>query len=159
MSSSIDQGMTGDSSTLLSVDEVECLRTVAGHTIPASEEYGMPGADDASIVADMVGSLARDRDELREVLGRVTEAAGGAFPALARAGQVSVLADLRRAEPGMFAVVEAVVSRAYYRDDRVLKAIGMPVRAPFPEGFDIDRGDLTLLDPVKAKARLYRDVT
>ncbi|CAH1690917.1 conserved hypothetical protein [Hyphomicrobiales bacterium] len=159
MSSSIDQTLTDHSSISLSADEVECLRTVAGHIIPASDEYGKPGADDVSIVADMVKSLARDRDDLRQALGRVREAAGGTLSALARSRQALVLADLRRSEPSALAVVEAVVSRAYYRDDRVLKAIGMPIRAPFPDGFAIDQGDWALLDPVKAMGPLYREAT
>ena len=39
------------------------------------------------------------------------------------------------------AVVEAVVSRAYYRDDRVLGSLGVEARPPFPKGYAVEKGD------------------
>jgi hypothetical protein len=32
------------------------------------------------------------------------------------------------------------------------------VRAPFPKGFELEAGDLSLLDPVRARPKVYRDV-
>ena len=37
--------------------------------VPASAEYGVPGADDEAIFADIVRSLGRDRDAVRNALG------------------------------------------------------------------------------------------
>jgi hypothetical protein len=34
----------------------------------------------------------------------------------------------------------------------------MDARAPFPKGYDLEQGDWSLLDPVRARPRLYRDV-
>ncbi len=45
----------------------------------------------------------------------------------------------------------------YYRDDRVLLAIGHEARAPFPKGYEVEQGDWSLLDPVKRRAKLWRD--
>ena len=50
-----------------------------------------------------------------------------------------------------------VILGAYYRDDRVLLAIGHEARAPFPKGYDVEQGDWSLLDPVRRRAQFWRD--
>ena len=52
---------------------------------------------------------------------------------------------------------ERVVARCYYRDDRVLTAIGVEPRPPFPKGYEVPQGDWSLLDPVRARGPIYRD--
>ena len=46
----------------LSPPETRELSAFAGIMIPASARYGVPGADDPAIFADIVKSLGRDRD-------------------------------------------------------------------------------------------------
>lgn len=133
-----------------------CLSAIAGHMIPASAEHGMPGADDPLIVADMVASLQRDRRALVRRLRRVDEAAGGCFVSLDTAARAALLVRLRAADPAGFAVVEAVVVRAYYRDPRVLAAIGMEPRPPFPKGYALPETDWSLLDPVRRRGSIWR---
>ena len=58
----------------------------------------------------------------------------------------------------MAAILELVIAQCYYRDDRVMRAIGMEPRAPFPKGYDVEQGDWSLLDPVRARGKIYRDV-
>jgi hypothetical protein len=45
------------------------LRCIAGMMIPASAEFDVPGADDAVIFADIVGTMGRDTAHVREALG------------------------------------------------------------------------------------------
>ncbi|MFZ9465922.1 MAG: hypothetical protein ACO3AS_07170, partial [Burkholderiaceae bacterium] len=44
----------------LSREEIGLLRRVAGLMIPQSEAFGVPGADDPLIFADLMASLGRD---------------------------------------------------------------------------------------------------
>jgi hypothetical protein len=46
----------------------------------------------------------------------------------------------------------------YYQDDQVVVALGMEARPPFPKGNVVEPGDLSLLDPVRARKQIYRDV-
>ncbi len=46
---------------------------------------------------------------------------------------------------------------AYYRDDRVLLALGLEARAPFPKGYTLEQGDWSLLDAVRHRPPLWRD--
>lgn len=151
--------MTYSPEPLLTDAARACLRCIAGHMIPASDAHGMPGADDPGILAEMITSLNRDAPALRRLLLAVDHAAGGALCALGPEDQATLLARLRGESPEAFAVAEQVIARAYYRDDRVLRAIGMAPRPPFPAGYTVETGDLSLLDPVRARGRLYRDAS
>src|SRR5580765_7799296 len=48
------------------------LRCIAGMMIPASSEYDVPGADDATIFADITGTMGRDIPHVREALATLT---------------------------------------------------------------------------------------
>ena len=50
-----------------------------------------------------------------------------------------------------------VILAAYYRDDRVLLALGLEARSPFPKGHTVEQGDWSLLDPVRRRAPFWRD--
>ncbi|MDN2582905.1 hypothetical protein [Aquibium sp. ELW1220] len=154
MTSSIEATTTGPCG--LSAGEIECLRCVAGHMIPASAVHGVPGADDDVILADMIRSPGRDGAALAALLRRIDAAAGGRLAALDAAVQVSLLSAMRAEEPAALAVLEAVVCRAYYRDDRVLASIGMEARPPFPLGYKLPTTDWSLLDPVRQRGPLWR---
>ena len=65
--------------TPISPAEKRDLRRVAGLMVPASAEYGVPGADDPAIFADIVKSLGRDMADVREALAALARLAGGAF--------------------------------------------------------------------------------
>lgn len=142
---------------LLTPVEAECLRLLAGHMIPASEAHGVPGADDPAILADMMTAIGRDRDALKAILALVDKAAGGRLADLTREAQAELLARMRAEDAAHFAVVEAVVSRAYYRDDRVLTSLGVEPRPPFPKGFEVEQVDLSLLEPVRRRGPIYRE--
>ena len=48
--------------------ELQDLRRLAAFMVPASAEYGVPGANDEAIFADIVRSLGRDRNAVRKAL-------------------------------------------------------------------------------------------
>ena len=50
-----------------------------------------------------------------------------------------------------------IIVGAYYRDDRVLLALKLEARAPFPKGYDLEQGDWSLLDAVRDRPPLWRD--
>jgi hypothetical protein len=141
----------------LSGDEGRALRAVVALMIPASAEFGMPGADDDAIFADIAGSLGRDADAVKRALQRLDAIAGGPFADLPAAAQSAAVERFRAEAAALAGVLVAVTVRCYYRDDRVMRAIGMEVRAPFPKGFEVEAGDWSLLDPVRARGPIYRE--
>ena len=45
----------------------------------------------------------------------------------------------------------------YYQDGRVMEALGLEARPPFPLGYELEPGDLSLLDPVRRRPKLFRE--
>ncbi|MDF1777380.1 MAG: hypothetical protein P1V13_15195 [Rhizobiaceae bacterium] len=141
----------------LSHSERKTLRCVVGHMIPLSLEFGVPGADDPDIFADILRSIDRDRDAIGEALRMIDTLAHGRLIDLPRTEQARCLLDFRNEHKTLAGVLEAAAARCYYRDDRVMASINMEARPPFPKGYLVEQGDWSLLDPVRARGRIFRD--
>lgn len=138
--------------------EGQDLRRLTGFMVPASGEYGVPGADDAAIFADIVRSLDRDRDAVRAALVMLREIAGDDFAGLDESeAEAAAMTLLRREGPVVSALGRAVL-QCYYRDDRVMRALGLEPRPPYPKGHVLEQGDWALLDVVRGRVRMWRDV-
>ena len=133
------------------------LRTVAAMMIPASEVYKVPGADDAAIQADILATLGRDTKRVAAALDYLARLADGPLAALEAERREAVAREFRASGGVAAATLIRVVLQCYYRDDRVLRSLGLELRPPFPKGHVLPDGDWSLLDPVKARpARLRR---
>ena len=132
------------------------LRTIAAMIIPASDEYKVPGADDAVIQADMLATMGRDTDMVRAALDHLARLAGKPLAELDPAGRDAVAREFRATGGNAAATLVRVVLQCYYRDDRVLRSLGLELRAPFPLGYTLPHGDWSLLDPVKARPATLR---
>jgi len=132
------------------------LRTVAAMIIPASDEYKVPGADDPAIQANMLATLGRDTAMVRQALDHLARLAGQPLADLDAARRDAVAREFRTSGGEAAAVLVRVVLQCYYRDDRVLRSLGLELRAPFPKGYTLEQGDWSLLDPVKARPSTLR---
>jgi hypothetical protein len=141
----------------LTADEIRALREIAGTMIPADPALGMPGADDPDILADIVRSVGRDLPQVREAMAAIGSKSGGAFAAKSRDEREALINDYHASGGAPAATLGRVILAAYYRDDRVLLAIGHEARAPFPKGYVVEQGDWSLLDPVRHRAQFWRD--
>jgi hypothetical protein len=133
------------------------LRCIAGMMIPASAEFDVPGADDALIFADIVGTMGRDTAHVREALGALTALAGGPLVDLDAARRNAAVLAFRERGGVAAATLSRVILQCYYRDDRVVRSLGLEPRPPFPKGHTLEQGDWSLLDPVRKRAKLWRD--
>jgi hypothetical protein len=142
----------------LSAGQVRDLRALAGTIIPPSVTYGVPGADDELIFNDVLRNFERDRNDIGRALAHLATLAGGAFADLEPARRAAVGETFREAGGAPLAALVRVVLLCYYRDDRVMRALGLEPRPPFPQGHVVEQGDWSLLDPVRARPPLYRSV-
>jgi hypothetical protein len=140
----------------LSPTQRDDLRTVAAMIIPASDEYKVPGADDAAVQADILATLGRDTDIVRQALDHLARLAGKRLADLDPARRDAVAKEFRAIGGNAAATLVRVVLQCYYRDDRVLRSLGLELRAPFPLGYTLEQGDWSLLDPVKARPSSLR---
>ena len=142
----------------LSADQCRSLRCLAEMIIPASAEYGVPSAGDAVIFADILRSLGRDTDHVVAVLRTLDTLSGGVFADLDAKRRGDVAARLREDGGAALMYLTRIVLQCYYRDDRVMRSLGLEVRPPFPKGFEVEQGDWSLLEPVRARRPFFREV-
>lgn len=140
----------------LSPRQRDDLRTVAAMIVPASDEYKVPGADDPAIQADMLATLGRDTKLVAAALDHLARLAGEPLAELDAARRDAVAQEFRGSGGAAAATLVRVVLQCYYRDDRVLRSLGLELRAPFPKGYVLPDGDWSLLDPVKARGGSLR---
>ena len=143
----------------LTETETADLRGIAAMIVPASTKYGVPGADDPLIFADLLKSLGRDTGAVRAALALASRLAGGPIGSLGAAARDTFAANLRAEGGAPVAAITRVVLLCYYRDDRVMLSLGLEPRPPFPKGHVLEQGDLSLLDPVRARKPFWRSAT
>jgi hypothetical protein len=132
------------------------LRAISGIIVPASLEFDVPGADDPAIQADMLTTLGRDTDPVRAALDALACLAGGPFTALDPAKREAAAMQLRAEGGAAVATLARVVLQCYYRDDRVVRSLGLEPRPPYPKGHVLEDGDWSLLDPVRSRPEMWR---
>ena len=144
-----------DDKTLTSAQRDD-LRAVAAMIIPASSEYKVPGADDAAVQADIIATLGRDTAQVSAALDHLARLAGKPLSELDAERREVVAKEFRASGGAPAATLTRVVLQCYYRDDRVLRSLGLELRPPFPQGYVLEQGDWSLLDPVKKRAPSLR---
>jgi hypothetical protein len=141
----------------LSATEIRDLRDIAATMIPESPEHGVPGADDPAILDDIANSLGRDLPLVREALAAIAAKSVGAFARLDRDRREALINDDHASGGAAAATLGRLILGAYYRDDRVLLALKLEARPPFPQGYTLEQGDWSLLDAVRKRAPFWRD--
>jgi hypothetical protein len=141
---------------MLSTRQRSDLRVIAAMMIPASAEHKVPGADDTAIQADIIATLGRDAAPVSEALDLLARLAGAPLAELDAARRDAIAREFRATGGAAAATLIRVVLQCYYRDDRVLRSLGLELRPPFPKGYELEQGDWSLLEPVKARSRMWR---
>ena len=134
----------------LQPDELRDLSCIAGMMIPPNTEFGVPGADDPAVIAEILRSLGNDLPAVQAALKDVAGLATMSGDQRAR------LIETIRGGTDL-ATLERVILQSYYRDDRVVRSLGLEPRPPFPRGHVLEQGDWSLLDPVRARPKMWRD--
>jgi len=137
--------------------ELRDLRDIAGTMIPADAKRRLPGADDPAIQADVARTVGRDLPLVKEAIAAIVVKSGGAFAALGQDRREALINDYYAGRSAPIMILGRVILGAYYRDDRVLSALGVEPRPPFPKGYTVEQGDWSLLDAVRNRPQLWRD--
>jgi hypothetical protein len=147
--------MSDDDSPLTAAQHDD-LRAIAAEIIPASLEFDVPGADDPAIQADIVATLGRDAGLVGEALDRLARLAGRPLASLDPTRREAVVMELRATGGAAVATLTRVVLQCYYRDDRIVRSLGLEPRPPYPKGHVLEDGDWSLLDPIRARPPMWR---
>ena len=148
------------SDKLLSADQRAILVIVLDQIIPPDPAREKPSAADVGVFEYIAernpGSyeeIGRQLDELDE---RATSSHDKRYVELPRELQDETLNSLREQDPRFLFGLALQAVECYYLDSRVMTAIGLPPRAPYPDGYSVHKGDLTLLDAVRERGQIWR---
>ncbi len=144
-----------------SADDTATLSTLAGMMIPASDKYAVPGADDPTILADIIATARQHADVFEAGLKALDEYSrdkrNAAFSALDLDNRTAIVEVFQQTTPLFLRGITSITAQCYYRDARVMASLGMEPRPPYPIGFELSQGDWGLLDPVRDRGKIWRD--
>lgn len=126
--------------------------------VPQSADGSRPSLADL----DFPGALAsRPGMESFAVLATALEQEGAAlhqrsFGELGDSDKKAIVDRVRKKHLPAFNQLATLALQYYYHHPRVLHAVGAGSTPPFPEGNHVAEGDLTLLEPVYERGRIFR---
>ncbi len=148
---------------VLSEAEARTLSTVLDAIIPRSSDAQLPGAGELGLVAAIETAIRKSPDlapAIVEGLAALDAAAasrGRPFAALPAEDRAEVLVRVADASPAFLPGLIFHTYTAYYQHPRVLEGLGIEGRPPHPKGYELEPGDLGLLERVRRRPRLYRE--
>ena len=142
-----------------SADQKRILACVLDQLIPADPQRRLPAAGEVG-VADYIETTLHGLPDLWSLIVQGLadlEAAARqrfacSFEALGRDEKHSLLQ-----EQGFVFPLTFHTYIGYYQHSTVASALGMRTGAPHPQGYDMRKDDLSLLDVVRRRPRLYRN--
>jgi len=149
--------------TGFSPDERAALSSVLDEIIPRSADGRLPGAGEAGLVA-YIEEIQRESTDLRAAIDAGLSALSGLLgsrgaedlAALAQPEKLAVMNELATRAPAFVPGLVFHTYVAYYQHDGVVEGLGLEPRPPHPKGYELEDGDLTLLDPVRRRDPLFR---
>lgn len=145
-------------------DQQRVLAHVLDDLVPASADGRLPAAGALGVGAYLDRSLAA-LPELKAMIAEGLTALGAlarrrdprGLDGLAAAARTAVLAEHAGSEHSFPPILILHAFAGYYQDPRVLALLGLPPRAPHPQGYEMGADDLSLLEPVRRRGKVYRE--
>lgn len=153
-----------DESFRLSPDDERMLASLLDEIVPPSSDGRLPGAGALGLTAHIARTVQQT-----PMLRPVVEYGVSALADLARKRSPTGFAALSRQERAdlwkEFAATDQfflpaflfLVYSGYYQHPRVVEVLGLEPRAPHPKGYPMEADDLTLLEPVRRRGKIYRE--
>ena len=149
-----------DCNRQLTAAETNALLILVDMIIPASEDLALPSASDPQIFADIVNTLQRQQEKVRDALSALDAVAydevGNDFCGSEIRERTAIVESFRRTHVGAADLFATLTVQCYYRDSRVMRLLNMEPRAPYPRGFEVDQGNWSLLAPVRDRTPIFR---
>lgn len=147
-----------------SASERATLAAVLDQIIPPTADGRLPGAGFlagterlAGIVALMPGLDQALAGGLAALDAAARERGAASYATLPEEQRKDVLDEVAARDAGLVPSLMFVSFTTYYVEDRVVEALDLEARPPHPKGFAMAESDLSLLEPVRRRGRLYRE--
>jgi hypothetical protein len=150
--------------TTMTTEDARTLASILDAIIPPRDDGALPGAGMLGLAAHIAREIER-APELEFVVTPGIAAAdalasdrhGRGFTEVSADQKLEVLHALDGTHPAFVGTLVFHVYIGYYQHPRVREALGLEARPPHPAGYAMAPNDLTLLDVVRRRPKLYRD--
>ena len=154
--------MSTETRRFLVDEQFTLVSSVLDRIIP--QQGDMPGAGQLA-VADYIDRAVGASAELKKLFSRglaqieiASQARhSGDFADLSAEQQDVVLREVESADAAFFEALVRQTYNGYYTTPAVLELLGLEARPPQPRGYEVEPGDLNLLENVKQRGQVYRD--
>jgi hypothetical protein len=144
--------------------QTQLLSLVLDELIPPRPDGCLPGAGTLGVGA-VVEHAAAGTPGLEQMLTHglaalddVARRSGAeGFAALTPTARIVALRDMEQAEPMFLSTLLMLAYVGYYSAEPVVASLKGSARPPHPLGYDLEPDDLSLLDAVRARGKLYRE--
>jgi len=150
-----DDGFTADEQTMLA--------TLLDEVIPPSADGRLPGAGTLGLAGHMARAVKQNamlRPVVEYGLSSIADLARqrsvGGWDALPAEERRAVFREFAAGDQFFMPAFLFLVYSGYYQHPRVVETLGLEARAPHPKGYAMEPDDLTLLDQVRRRGRIYR---
>ena len=141
----------------------DLLIAVLNRIVPSEGDF--PGAGDlgvAEFIDDVVGKSATLKRMFLEGLAEIEIDSDAKhskqFIELSNDQKDSILRKIEASSPKFFNALVQQVYRGYYSNSHVITLLGLEARPPQPLGYELEPFDISLLESVKARGQIYKDV-
>ena len=149
----------------LSEEQARSLAGVLDEIIPPTNDGKLPGAGELGVIAYVevaLRQMAMLKPIILQGLGVLDDVSrrsrSESFAALSKPDRLEVLHELQSVDPAFLPTLTFLAYAGYYHDGHVVEALGLEPRPPHPAGYAIAPNDFSLLDQVRRRGKLYRDV-
>ncbi len=140
-------------------EQNETLQTILTLIIPSSLDGKIPSAADVGFINYLDNNIQISwlQEGLLKIIEESQKKYGKAFLDLSSSDQSELIDNLKRSFLKFFNRLTTEAIKCYYQHDTVLDAIGVDAHPPFPNGQILEEGDLSLLEAVYLRGKIYRD--
>lgn len=130
--------------------------------IPASPDARMPAASSLGLYDAPLTMRARPRADLARGLDALATLAtsryGRAFAELDGADAMALVDDMRSSDAAFVTAFTVETMARYVQNDGVMAELGLEPRPHWPQGHEVPQGDWSLLEPVRERGAIWREV-
>ena len=143
--------------------ELALIASVLDRIIPQQEK--LPGAGELGVadhIASVVGRSAASKRLFTCGLAEIYKVShhrhSKRFVDLEDGEKDEVLSDVESSEPDFFGALVQHTYNGYYINRQTIALLGLEAEPPQPRGHQLDAGNLALIENVKKRGRIYREV-
>jgi hypothetical protein len=146
----------------LNEGQMASLNVLIDLLIPAAKDGRMPAARSLDLFADISDMPPLNRAQietgLADLEARAQQRYGRWFAGLSAHEAMALVEELRAKASPFIQVFMTQTTGRYLAHDSVVLLIGLEVRPPWPKGNVVAQGDWSLIDVVKKRPKIYRQV-